>query len=67
MAPNLPGVLVLVCITLCPFSNCNHLDEEEGTGCFALIVFLMSCYCLSSVPLLHCAVGWSAVCNCGIS
>ena len=67
MAHNRPGVLVLVCITLCPFSKSNHLDEEEGTGCFALIVFLMSCYCLSSVPLLHCAVGWSAVCNCGIS
>ena len=29
---------------LCPF--CNRLDEEERVGYFALIVFLMSCYCL---------------------
>ena len=45
----------------------NHLDEEERAGCFALIVFWMSCYCKCSVPLPHGAVGWSAVCDCGIS
>ena len=45
----------------------NHLDEEEGAGCFALIVFLMSCVCKCSVVLSHCAVGWSAMCNCDIS
>ena len=28
---------------LCPFEFCNHLDEEERAGCFALIIFLMSC------------------------
>ena len=38
-------VFVLVCITLCPIEFCNHLDKEERAGCFALIVFLMSCYC----------------------
>ena len=37
-------VFVLVCITLCPFKFCNHLDEEERAGCFASIVFWMSCY-----------------------
>ena len=33
----------------------------------ALIVFLMFCDCECSVALHHCAVGWSAVCDCGIS
>ena len=27
---------VLVCIIMCPFKFCNHLDEEDGGGCFAL-------------------------------
>ena len=31
-------VFVLVCITYCPFLFCNHFDEEERAGCFALIV-----------------------------
>ena len=46
---------------------CNHLDEEERAGCFAFIVFRMSCYFESSVALLHGAVGWSAAYDCGIS
>ena len=46
---------------------CNHLDEEERAACFALIVFLMSCDCYCSMALPHGPVGWSAVCNCGIS
>ena len=25
------------------FQCCNHLDGEERGGCFALIVFLVSC------------------------
>ena len=57
--------LCLVCITLCPFRFCNHLDEEERAGCFDFIVFRMSCYCVT-VALPHGAVGWSAVCDCGI-
>ena len=43
------------------------LDEEERAGCFAFIVFQMSCYCKCPVPLPHDAVGWSAVCDCGIA
>ena len=43
----------------CPFSFCNHLEEEEGAGCFAFIVFLMSCYYKCSVALPHGALGWS--------
>ena len=38
-------VFVLVCIILCPFKICNHLDEEDEGGCFALSAFLMYCYC----------------------
>ena len=33
-------VCVLVCVTLCSFKFCNHLDEEERAGCFDFIVFL---------------------------
>ena len=28
-------------------------DEEERAGCFAFIVFWMSCYCKCPVPLPH--------------
>ena len=40
---------VLVCITLCPFKFCNHLEEkeEEKAGCFAICY-----YCLTDVLLL---------------
>ena len=60
-------VFVLVCNTLCPFKFCTHLDEEERSGCFAFIVFCMSCYCKCSVALPHGAMGWPAVCDCDIS
>ena len=60
-------VFVLVCITLCPFYFCNDLAEEERAGCFAILVLLMSCYCKFPVALPCCALGWSAVCDCGIS
>ena len=30
-------------------------------------VFIVSCDCYCSVALPHCAVGWSEVCDCGIS
>ena len=39
---------------------------EERAGCLAFIIFRMSCYCKCSVALPHGAVGWSAVCDCGI-
>ena len=38
-------VFVSVFIALCPFWFCNHIDEEEKAGCFAIIVFRMSCCC----------------------
>ena len=41
----------LLCITLCQFYLCNHLDQEERAGCFAFIVLWMSCYRKCSVAL----------------
>ena len=41
--------------------------KRERAGCFTFIVFSMSCYCECPVTLSHGAVGWSAVCDCGIS
>ena len=33
-------VFVLLCITLCPFQFCNHLDEEDRAGCFGDVLLL---------------------------
>ena len=43
-------VCVLLCINSCPFLFCNHFEEEEKAGCFAIIVLYMYCYykCSSS-------------------
>ena len=46
---------------------CNHLDGEEIPGCFTVSVFLMSCDSQCSMALPYSSVGWSAVCDCGIS
>ena len=54
-------VFVLLCISLCSFYFCQHLDKEENDSCFALIAFLMPCDCKCSVALHHDAVGLSAV------
>ena len=52
----------------CVFSSFgNHVDGEELAGRFALLVFLVSCDCCCSETLLRGAVGWSALCDCGIS
>ena len=60
-------VFVLLCITLCHFQFCNHLREEERAGYFAFIALSMSCCSKCSMTLPQVAVGWSAVCDCGIS
>ena len=39
----------------------------KRAGCVTFLVFLMSCDCCRSLPLPHGAVGWSSVCDCGIS
>ena len=49
------------------FLVCNHLEEEERACCFTFVVLRMSCYCICSVVLPYETVGWSAVCDCGIS
>ena len=46
---------------------CNHLEEEEIAACFVFIVLRMSCYYKCSIALPHGTVGWSVVCDCGIS
>ena len=53
---------LLLCVTLCPFKFCNHLDgKERAAGCFALFVFLVSRDCCVALP--HDATpGLSAVC-----
>ena len=66
MSPFLCIIIVLLCNTLCPFYFCNHLEEEEKAGCFAIIVLRMYCYYKCSVALPHGAVGWGAVCDCNI-
>ena len=43
------------------FQFCNHLDGEERAGCLISLIIL-----LFPVVLLHIAVGWYAVCDCGI-
>ena len=48
------------------FPFCNHLEEEEKAGCFAIVVLQMYCYYKCFVALPHGVVGWSAVCDCGI-
>ena len=54
--------LCLICITLCPFSCSNHLEEED----YVFIVSPMSCRFICSVALPHGAMGLSAVCYGGI-
>ena len=46
---------------------CNHLEEEEKSGCVAFIFLHMYCSYKCSVALPQGAVGWSAVCDFGIS
>ena len=54
----------MLCIALCPFQFCNHLDGEERAGYFTLFDFLVSCDCYCSVALSHGALSWYAVCDC---
>ena len=60
-------VFVLFRITFCSFLFCNHLEEEEKAGCFAIIVLQMYCHYKCSVALPHDATGCSEVCDCDIS
>ena len=53
------------CALLCVFVVLQ--SSKRGRVCFPFIALRMSCYCICSVNLPHGAVGWSAVCDCGIS
>ena len=46
----------LLCITLCPLQFCNHFEEEEKAGCFAIIVLQM--YITITVLWLFLTVPW---------
>ena len=65
-----PLFVGVLCLSLfCYALLCVHssLAKKEKAGCFATIVLQMYCYCKCSVVVLHGAVGWSAVFDCGIS
>ena len=64
--PLFVGVLYLY--LFCYVLNCVHSSFAiKKAGCFAIIVLQMHFYYKCSVTLSHSAVGWSAVCDCGIS
>ena len=52
---------------LCVHSSFAIILKRKSELCFAFIVLRMSCYCKCSVAIPRGAVGWSAVCDCGIS
>ena len=58
----------MFCSTLCPFWFCNHLAGEERE-----LISLLLLYCeyhvagYRSFTLPRGAMGWSVVCDCGIS
>ena len=60
----LPLVVGVLCWSLFWYIL-QYFDEEERAVFFAFI--WMSCYCKCPVALPRGAMGWSAVCNCGIS
>ena len=54
-------VFVLLCITMCPFYFCNHLEEVERE-LFALLLMSYRCH-----VTVYGVVGWSSVCYCVFS
>ena len=61
-------VFVLVCITLCPSSFAIILTRKRELVALLLLSFgCLVTHSEFSVALPHSAVGWSAVCDCGIS
>ena len=45
------------CVALCPFLFCNHLEQEEKAGCFAIII-IYRCIVTISVLRLFLTVPW---------
>ena len=54
-------------LVLCVLSSFTIILTRKRELVALLLFFQMSCYCKSFVALLHGVVGWSAVCDCGIS
>ena len=61
------SVLVFILLWI-PYvlSSFAIIFTSERAGCFAFIVFRMSCYCKYPTALPHGPMGWSAVCDRGI-
>ena len=56
--------------SICYFESILVLQSssrERESRLLSFVVSLMSCYCECSVALPRGAVGWSLVCDCGIS
>ena len=64
-----PLFVTVLCLSLfCYALHCVHSSlEEEKADCFAIIVLQMYCNYKCYVAFPHGALGWSAVCDCGIS
>ena len=53
---------------LCPFKFCNHLTEEERTGCFTFFsCFHVHVFVCVLMSLPQGAMGWFVICDNGIS
>ena len=59
------SVFVFVFVCICVYSSFAVIFEGKKE-LIAFIVLRVSCYCKCSVILPHGAVGWSALCDCGI-
>ena len=52
----------MLCVTLCPFWFCNHLDWDGGGGGGGLVALLsLSSWCLVVVVSLFLAVPWGCL------
>ena len=67
--PLFVGVLCLslFCYALLSVHSSFAIILKRKRKLVALLVLQMYCYCNCSMALPHGAVGWSAVCDCGIS
>ena len=60
------GFCVCLCfVCICVYSSFAVIFEGKKE-LIAFLVLRVSCYCKCSVILPHGAVGWSALCDCGI-
>ena len=63
------GILCWICFDLYYFVFLHFFQSfwyERDSWLLSYFVFQMSCFCKCSVALPQVAIGWSAVCDCGI-